>query len=235
MLHEIVYGTSVIRYSVNRADRKTLAIEVHPDLSIKVIAPLKTTLPAIEEKILHRALWIRKQQYYFEQFLPRTPKREYVSGESHYYLGRKYLLRVRKSAEDTVKIKGGELVVTMQNPLDTMQVKKLLTQWYHHQAVKKFESALSNALITHFKNKVAERPQLIIRKMSRRWGSYISHGKITLNPEIIKAPSRCIDYVVIHELCHMVHYNHSTSFYHLQDTLMPDWPKWKHRLERVMA
>ena len=235
MPHEIVYGTSVIRYTISRADRKTLAIEVHPDLSVNVVAPLKATLVAIEEKIIHRASWIRKQQYYFEQFLPHTPKREYVSGESHYYLGRKYLLRVRKSAVDTVKIKGGELVVTMPNPSDTMQVKKLITQWYHHQAVKKFESALSNALTTHFRNKVAERPQLIIRKMSRRWGSYTSHGKITLNPEIIRAPSRCIDYVVIHELCHSVHYNHSTSFYHLQDTLMPDWPKWKQRLERVMA
>jgi len=234
MLHEIAYGTSVIRYSVSRAERKTLAIEVHPDLSIKVIAPLKATLPAIAEKILHRASWIRKQQYYFEQFLPRTPKREYVSGESHYYLGRKYLLRVRKSLEDSVKIKGNELVITTQNPLDTRQVKKLLTQWYHHHAVKKFDAAITKALI-HFKSTLSERPQLIIRKMPRRWGSYTPHGKIILNPEIIKAPSRCIDYVVIHELCHMVHYNHSTSFYRLQDTLMPDWKKWKQRLERVMA
>ena len=120
MTYKIKYGTSIIRYSVSRSNRKTLAIEVHPDLSIKVVAPQKAAISAIQEKILKRAHWIRKQQHYFEQFLPRTPEREYVSGETHYYLGRQYILRVRKSTEDSVKLKGGELLVKTDSPQSMM-------------------------------------------------------------------------------------------------------------------
>lgn len=234
MIHKVKYGTTVIQYSLNRSDRKTLAIEVHPDLSINVVAPIKTTSAEIQEKILRRALWIRKQQRYFEQFLPRTPEREYVSGETHYYLGRQYILRVRKSLEDSVKLKGGELLVKTDNPQSKDQVKQMLANWYYHHALRKFEESITEAL-KHFKNYKLERPQLVIRRMPRRWGSCTPNGRVLLNPEIIKAPSRCIDYVVIHELCHLIHHNHSTAFFDLQVKVMPDWEKWKLKLEKILS
>jgi predicted metal-dependent hydrolase len=234
MIYKVKYGTSVIRYSVSRSDRKTLAIEVHPDLSIKIVAPQKATISAIQEKILKRAQWIRKQQHYFEQFLPRTPKREYVSGESHYYLGRKYILRVRKSSTDSVKLKGGELIVKISNPNDREQVKLILANTYYHHALRKFEDSITDALLS-FRSLNIERPQLVIKRMPRRWGSCTTSGRILLNPEIIKAPAKCIDYVVIHELCHLIHYNHSQAFYDLQSKVMPDCEKWKQKLEKLLA
>ena len=234
MVNKIKYGTSSIRYSISRSNRKTLAIEVHPDLSIKVIAPQKATISAIREKILKRAQWIRKQQHYFEQFLPRTPEREYVSGETHLYLGRKCILRVRKSLEDSVKLKGCELIVKTDNPKSKNQVRQTLANWYYHHALAKFDESISEALI-HFKNYKLQRPQLVIRRMPRRWGSCTPNGRILLNPEIIKAPSKCIDYVVIHELCHLIHHNHSMAFYDLQSKVMPDWEKWKLRLEKILS
>ena len=211
-----------------------MAIEVHPDLSVKVVAPQKAELTEIQEKILKRAQWIRKQQHYFEQFLPRTPKREYVSGESHYYLGRQYILRVRKSREDTVKLKGGELIVMTARTNDPNQVKQTLANWYYHHAFRKFEESITNSL-ERFKVYKLERPKLVIRRMTRRWGSCTPNKMIILNPEIIKAPSKCIDYVVVHELCHLVHPNHSTGFYALQDKVMPDNARWKLRLEKLLS
>lgn len=78
-------------------------------------------------------------------------------------------------------------------------------------------------------------PPLSIQRLKNRWGSCTPKGRIILNPEIIKAPSRCIDYVVIHELCHLVHHNHGKQFYQIQSKIMPDWERWKERLEKVMV
>jgi predicted metal-dependent hydrolase len=234
MIHKVKYGTSVIQYSLSRSDRKTLGIEVHPDLSINVVAPQKATLTDIQEKILKRAPWIRKQQRYFEQFLPRTPVREYVSGETHFYLGRQYILRIRKSSKDSVKLKGGELIVKINTPENKSQTKQILANWYYNHAVRKFEESITESL-KRFSNYKLERPQLIIRRMPRRWGSCTPNNKVLLNPEIIKAPSKCIDYVVIHELCHLIHHNHGKAFYDLQHKVMPDWEKWKMRLEKTLS
>ncbi len=228
------YGTTVIRYSVSISDRKTLAIEVHPDLSVRVVAPKGSSQEDIREKILKRAKWIRKHQRYFEEFLPRTPKREYISGESHYYLGRRYVLRVRKSDKPSVILRGPDLIVLVEKPNDAASVKLLLAGWYYKHAQTRFEQSVKESL-SKFKRHQLERPPLIIRRMSRRWGSCTPSGNIILNPEIIKAPGKCIDYVVTHELCHLVHPNHGRGFHELLNKVMPAWEKWKGKLEQILS
>ena len=234
MTYKVKYGSSVIEYSVTHSDRVTLAIEVYPDMSIKVVAPRKASLRIIREKVLKRARWIRKQQRYFEEFLPRTPKREYVSGESHYYLGKRYILRVRKAASMSVKLKGADLTVSVRNPQDVSLVKQVLAGWYFAHAQRRFQDSILSA-VTHFRSYSLGMPQLVIRRMSRRWGSCTPSGRIILNPEIIKAPGKCIDYVVIHELCHLIHHNHGRAFYELQNKVIPGWEKWKLKLEKVLS
>jgi predicted metal-dependent hydrolase len=234
MVHKASYGTTVIRYSVSISDRKTLAIEVHPDLSVRVIAPKGSSQKDIREKILKRARWIRKHQRYFEEFLPRTPRREYVSGESHYYLGRRYILRVRKSAKRSVKLVGPDLIVLVEKPNDVAVVKSLLATWYYRHAQGKFQQSLNDAL-SKFKRHQMNVPPMIIRRMSKRWGSCTPTGKIILNPEIIESSSKCIEYVVTHELCHLVYPNHGAAFHQLQDEVMPEWRKWKMRLEKMLS
>jgi predicted metal-dependent hydrolase len=234
MRYKINYGTTVLKYSVSRSKRKTLAIEVHPDLSVRVVAPVGVSLETIQERLLKRASWIRKQQFYFEQFLPRTPKREYVSGETHYYLGRQYILRVRKGPDEIVKLKGGELIVKLQKLDNADQVKKLLSGWYYQRALNHFNESIKNS-VARFKGYKLDQPKLTIRRMSRRWGSCTPNKTVILNPEIIKAPSKSIEYVIVHELCHLIHPNHSKAFYRLQDKVMPDNEKWKLRLEKLLS
>lgn len=234
MLQEVQYGTTRLQYELQRSNRKTLAIEVHPDLSIHVIAPPDLDQDVVNERLVKRGSWIIKQQKYFEQFLPRTPKREYVSGESHLYLGKKYVLRIRLADTDSVKLKGGELVVFTDEVIDNEKVKRLLNGWYYNHARKKFEETISEA-VKKFSSYGIEKPPLVVKRMSKRWGSCTPKGRIILNPEIIKAPKKCIEYVVIHELCHLIQPNHSSEFYKLQSEMMPDWEKWKMRLERVMV
>lgn len=86
-----------------------------------------------------------------------------------------------------------------------------------------------------FKHYNIEKPPLIIRRMKKRWESLTPAKKLILNPELIKTPVKCIDYVIIHELCHLIHPHHGKEFFLLQEKMMPDWKRWKGRLESISA
>ncbi|MCH2229651.1 MAG: M48 family metallopeptidase [Crocinitomicaceae bacterium] len=232
-MESIQYGTQTINFHIQRVDRKTLGIEVHPDLSVWAMAPLKVSLKDIKEKMLKRSSWIVRQRQFFEQFLPRTPERQYVSGETHLYLGRRYVLRIRKGRLDQVKLKGSELVVTYTADKSRNHIKQLMTAWYYNHASKKFDEKIKKAL-EKFKSFNIEKPIFEIRRMKNRWGSCTPKGKIILNPELIKSPGRCIDYVIMHEMCHLINPNHGKEFYALQDEINPDSVRWKNRLEQFL-
>lgn len=226
-MYHVKYGSTIIDFNIKRTKRKTLAIEVHPDSTVHLVAPENAKLPEIKEKIIKRGRWILKQQYYFEQFLPHTPVREYISGETHYYLGKRYLLKVKRDNNKSVKLKGGQLLVSTPNP---SKVKSLLASWYYEHAKRKFKSILNTA-IPRFNKEGIHLERLDIKRMKNRWGSCTPNGVITLNPELIKAPSKCIEYVILHELCHLIVPNHKKEFYILLEQKMPNWRKWKNHLE----
>ncbi|MEQ8906414.1 SprT family zinc-dependent metalloprotease [Ekhidna sp.] len=231
-MEQVEYGNTQLEFELDRSGRKSLAIEVHPDLSIYVKAPIDSSLDDIKERVIKKGKWIAKQKIYFEQFLPRTPEREYVSGETHLYLGKRYVLKLRKSDRKSVKLKGGQLIVTGPKQ-DPLSIKSELSSWYYTKAKTRFrESIISNVI--KFKKFGTEQPPLVVKRMSKRWGSCTPNGRIVLNPEIIKTPGRCIDYVVIHELCHLIHPNHSKDFYDIQTEMMPDWERWKLKLEKTL-
>ncbi len=229
MERSVQYGKTKINFTLSRSKRKTLAIEVHPDLLVKVIAPIDASLKSIEDKVIKRGSWIIKQIQFFESFLPRTPKREYVSGETHLYLGRRYVLKVKKSDKSEVKLKGGGLLVFLKG---NSKAQAVLAGWYKSHTEAIFIKHLKKN-IQAFGNFGINEPPLSIKRMKRRWGSLTSTKNLILNPELIKTPVKCIDYVIIHELCHLIHPHHGKEFYELQEQMMPDWRRWKDRLERT--
>ena len=228
---QIQYGTKYITFSVAEKKRKSIAIEVHPDTSVQIKAPFDCSIDDIKKIVSKRSRWIITQQKFFEQFLPETPKREYVIGETHKYLGRKYILKIEKSDENKVNIKGSFIVVKTQND-SSENVKHLLTEWYYKRASKIFEKVYNDALKKFNQYKI-QKPEMQIKRMKKRWGSYTSSGNITINPELIKASSGCIEYVFIHELCHLIERNHSKKFYYLLEQIAPDWKHWKLKLEKM--
>jgi hypothetical protein len=230
-MHTIQYGTKQIRFSITNRKRKSIAVEVHPDTSVQIKAPLDCDLENIKKVVSKRSKWIITQQKFFEQFLPETPKREYVVGETHSYLGRKYILKISDSAENKVTIKGGYLVVHTQNNTEE-NVKHLLTEWYYKRATKVFEKVYNEAF-QKFNQYNIVKPEIQIKRMKKRWGSYTSSGNILINPELIKAATVCIEYVMIHELCHLIERNHSKKFYNLLEKIAPDWQRWKLKLEKL--
>lgn len=230
-MHHIQYGTKQITFSIANRKRKSIAVEVHPDTSVQIKAPLDCQLEDIKKVVSKRSKWIITQQKFFEQFLPETPKREYVSGETHYYLGRKYILKIVVSNENKIKLQGGFLHVYVTNCSED-QVKHLLTQWYYKRALKVFDKVYDEAF-QKFNQFSIQKPEMQIKRMKKRWGSYTPTGIILINPELIKAASVCIEYVMIHELCHLIERNHSKRFYNLLTQIAPDWQRWKLKLEKM--
>lgn len=228
------YGTSVIEYSLDYADRKSLGIKVQPDNTVHVTAPLDASVTAIQEKLSKKASWILKQQDFFLSFHPLTPPRRYVSGETHLYLGKQYRLKLIESESESVKLVGGYLKVQVLSKQDKQRIEKQVRQWYQQKATIYFQKIYDKHLYiaeTFYKGET----ELILRWMQKRWGSCSKDGKITLNTELIKAPKVCIEYVLIHELCHLKHHNHDTAFYNLLSNTFPNWQKVKYRLEKFMV
>jgi predicted metal-dependent hydrolase len=230
----VTYGSGEFRFELIRCARKTLGITVNPDTTVVVRAPQKASYNQILPKVQNRARWILKQIDYFESFLPLTPPREYVSGETHLYLGKQYKLKVTSGDNEEVRLLRGQIIVITSNSNDSKRVRKLLIKWYKEHTTSYFEKKF-NEIITHSGFNIDGKATLKMKRMNKRWGSCTPTGKVIVNPEIIKAPSKCIEYVFIHELCHIKYPNHGKEFYSLQEKMMPDWKRWKDRLERLMV
>jgi len=230
----ILYGSNKIDFYLIYSDRKSLGIKVNPDLSVKVIAPDNTSLESVKEKVKKKAPWIIKQQNYFQKFHPMTPSRKYVGGETHLYLGRRYRLKIHKALKPEVKIKDGFINVYINSHSGKDQVRKILNRWYRKRAEIIFNEIYEN-VSKEFRKRNISADIFIIRNMKKRWGSCTPRNRIIINSELIKAPKGCIEYVLVHEMCHLKYHNHSKSFYSIQSKLMPDWEFWKNKLETIMA
>ena len=130
-MDEIKYGSETIKYDLEYKDRKTLGITVTPEMRVLVKAPEFTSVEKVREKVKIRAPWILNQQSYFLSFHPRITKRKYISGETHFYLGRQYLLKVQEENFNEVKYLGGSIEVKAKNKKDA---GKLLNSWYRNRA-----------------------------------------------------------------------------------------------------
>jgi len=227
----IQFGSKHIQFSLQYSDRKTLGITVTPHLTVLVKAPDGASIEKVKAKLRKRAPWILKQQSFFLSFEPRTPPRKFINGETHLYLGRQYRLKVIRGKSEVVRFNGGYIeVVTMYR----QSVKQLVTHWYRDRARAWFGEVLEE-MVPRFRRHSAKPEGVVLRDMPLRWGSCTPKGKVILNPELIKAPRPCIEYVIAHELCHLVHRHHTKRFFELQNKVMPDWERWKGKLERILA
>lgn len=234
----VLYGDEMISYEVvERPVRKSLGIEVHPDGSVLVLAPRLCDDATIEDKVRRRASWISRQLAMFSRYERHTAPRQYLSGESHRYLGHQYRLKVVGSdvtvAKGQVKLTRGEILVTASNKLPPEKVKELLRRWYLNRARELFDVVLSEVFCT-FERGGFEKPRISVREMRSRWGSLSRGGQMTLNSRLIQTPRLCVEYVVVHELCHLIHRDHSPEFYALLEKMLPDWQARKQRLEEAL-
>ncbi|MCK9506188.1 MAG: M48 family metallopeptidase [Porticoccaceae bacterium] len=219
------------RVSRPQASGKVL-IKVHPDCRVVVSAPANAGDDMVLSAVKNRGRWIYEQLRDFRRQLEHIRPRQYLSGESHHYLGKQYLLKVIAEPQRVqgVKLLRGRLEVSVRQKSPD-KVRELLGKWYKARArevfARRLDAMLEQALW------VTERPSLRLLTMQTQWGSCSPNGRLTLNPHLVKAPRECIDYVILHELCHIAEHNHSERFYRLMNQVMPKWEPVKHRLDAM--
>jgi predicted metal-dependent hydrolase len=226
------YGEERIQFVrvPRREDIERVLIKVHPSCQVEVAAPAQAQDEEVVAAVKKRGRWVWQQLLQFREQLEHVTPKKYVSGESLRYLGKQYLLKVVQDSEvsEGVKLSRGKLEVTVDQP-DTERVQKLLSAWYKTRAkeifARRLDAILEQALW------VQERPPLRVQVMRTQWGSCSPGGRITLNPWLVKAPRECVDYVILHELCHIAEHNHSERFYRLLGQVMPGWQRVKDKLD----
>lgn len=226
------YGERRIRCAVRRSESRTkssISIHIEPNGRVLIDAPALASDSEIRFAAMRRVTWIYKRLSEIEDRLRLTTTREYVSGETIYYLGRRYRLKViGESNARSVRIRGGYIEVSAVDS-SSASVKRALNDWYRNRA----RSVLADRLAEVSKQLrwVKAMPPVSFRAMKVQWGSCSPRGRITLNPDLVRAPKECIDYVLTHELCHLKEHNHGARFYRLLDMQLPGWRRIKIRLD----
>jgi len=231
----IELGETIVDYTLRRSGRRTLGITVEPDGELVVTAPNDAGEEQIEATLRRRRSWILRHRRETAALPPPIPTHEWVSGETHRYLGRQYRLKVKVEQGEGagVRLIGRFFHVSVPDPEDTDQVRRRMERWYLDRARKTFERRMADLIRQTPRLRLKEPPPLIVRKMKRRWGSCSAEGRIVMNVEAVKLPVGCIDYLLMHELCHLHVPHHGPEFWRLLDACMPDWEVWRRRLDRV--
>lgn len=184
-----------------------------------------------------RARWIWQSIDEFAKQKDTVLPKRYLSGEPQFYLGKRYVLKITFEPEQVanVKLSRGKLTVTLSNEVGKniddrlAKIKPLINRWYQYKAKAVFHERLAELLPKA--NWVTGIPSFRVLVMKKQWGSCSTKGNLMLNPHLVKAPKECIDYVILHELCHIAEHNHSERFWRLLTQVMPNWKEVKAKLD----
>jgi predicted metal-dependent hydrolase len=229
----LTFGGTRIVYQIQRSQRRrTLAITVNPDATVVVMAPKGERAVRIAAEMQRKAAWIVKQQDWIHRHHPKRP-RQFVSGETFLYLGRQYHLRIAREAKanrSTILQSRGSFWIQLPSASTADDgvpaTRRLLVRWYRQHAQEYL-----NVCATDLARKLgvmfaSVRPL----DMKTRWGSGGPNGHLRFNWRIIMAPRRLVEYVVAHELCHIVHNQHSPEFWRLLGRILPDYEQLRQQL-----
>lgn len=220
-------------YVIVQSQRRSISVEIDRDRQIKVRAPLQIERDTIQQWVQTKAHWIASKYLDMEQHHPQRAPLSYADGEEHWYLGQAIQLRLLPGQRGTARLANQQLHLPCAST-DPAHTQRRLIEWYRHQAHEVFHARLASCWPA-FSARGHQCPSLRIRQMKTLWGSLSGRQKMTLNLKLIKAPEHLIDYVVVHELCHLEHHNHGPGFKRLMDQMQPDWRERKAQLNTQWA
>ncbi|MFA0132186.1 M48 family metallopeptidase [Vibrio splendidus] len=213
-------GYSVLVERTSR--RKTASIKVDEG-EVIIVVPKLLERDKIDKLLASKHQWIVEKIAQYQTASPAT-MREYVSGESLPYLGRNYRLKVLKGDLAPTKLLNGRITVTVPDPsTQTHYIRRALTNWYKRHADKKIREK-----VRRYESLVGVETGVVrTKEFKSRWGSCTPYGDLEFNWVIVMAPNRVVDYVVVHELCHLIHHDHSPQFWKEVERVMPDYKDHK--------
>lgn len=217
-----IYRYQDIEFRIVYSRRRTLGISVLPDSSVIVRAPYRASLKTISRIVQEKADWIIKHRDEYRKKDIRKLNSSFISGETQLFRGKELVLQISESKKQFIRFNENTIELGIENPSDPLTVKRLIYKGYMAEALRVFPEKLATTLKIH-ENQSFKPTGLTIRSMRSRWGSCSKQGKITLSTELIKLPDIFMEYVIIHELCHLKHHNHGKEYYKLLSELFPDW------------
>jgi predicted metal-dependent hydrolase len=222
-----------IEFKVVYSHRRTLGISVLPDSTVIVRVPYRTSDKTISRIVHEKASWIIRHRDIYRAQDNSSLNRTYANGDAHLFRGKEFFLKIEKSGKSYIRFIDGIIEMGLGKPEDYEAVKKLLYKGYIAEAKSLFPGLL-NMVLQKFDDQNFKPSGLIIRSMKRRWGSCSFRGIITLSTELIKLPDIYIEYVIIHELCHLKHHNHGAKYYELLTELYPEWKSVRKELRKYI-
>ncbi|MEZ4330894.1 MAG: SprT family zinc-dependent metalloprotease [Myxococcota bacterium] len=231
---EVQFGHSTIPFVIHRSPRqKTVAVRVDPVEGVSVRAPRETPVERLDHIVRGKSRWILDRRRRVEDLPPAPIQREFVSGETFMYLGRQYRLRLERERglrERAVRLAAGRIYVPVRNgERQTDEVRAALVGWYREKAAQRLPER-----VAIWAAKIGVEPRdVLIRDQRKRWGSVDTGGNIRLNWRIIQASMGQVDYVVVHELVHLIHNDHTQDFWSLLGTVMGDYESRREKLRRA--
>lgn len=231
--HRVAYGDEQIAFTLRRQATRVVsrvAIHVEPDGRVEVDAAPATPLAEVLAAVRKRSRWISQHVAAAKARMAHVLPREYVSGESIHYLGKRYRLKVFVEAASAAeaKLRGAFVVVNVPRH-DVVQIRACIDAWYRERAREVFAARLK--VVAKPLMWVRQLPSFRLQFMTRQWGSCSPSGRLTLNPWLVAAPREAIDYVLLHELCHLKHHNHGPAFYVTLERHQPNWSQVKAGLD----
>jgi len=220
-------------YRIKRQRRKTIALHVLADGTVELRAPTWLPNHQVAEFVERRSDWVLERRRKVLSALACKPTFE--NGQHHPFLGDSFPLRLTVSARGSVTFVDDAFLVSVRDKNDPDLISRAMDRWYREKAIALYEERLF-VCFEHFPDWFQDKyvmPEITVRKMRRRWGSCSRKGEVTLNLALIKMPVPCIDYVIVHELCHLEVFHHGKAFYRLLSSVMPSWKQHEERIEQL--
>ncbi len=212
---------SDIEIEVIKKNIKNMHLSVLPPTGkVRISAPLSAKDQAIELFAITKIGWIKKQIEKFEN-QPRQSEREYVSGESHYLWGRRYRMEIKHTkTANNVEIKANKLILTVRENSTQQQREKVMNEWYRAEIKAKLP-----ALFEKWEEIIGVKADTVkVKNMLTRWGTCnVKDKRVWINLQLAKKPIECLEYVVVHELVHLLEKNHTSVFVEYMDKFLPNW------------
>ncbi|MDX1950389.1 MAG: SprT family zinc-dependent metalloprotease [Rickettsiales bacterium] len=228
----------LISYSLELSRRRSISLTINKNAEIKIKAPNKISKKYLEDFIIKKSNWIIKKRDFFikNQHLIHQ-KQEYKNGSQFKLLGENYQLFFKQNLINKIEInKLNKIIIYnfIKEP-NKNKIIKNIDKFIQEFAIAYFYERLEICKIIAKKERIFFNRELKFRKMKSKWGSCSRGGEIKLSYSLIKAPEKSIDYVILHELCHLREFNHSKDFYQLLEKLMPDWQIHKNNLKNIYS
>lgn len=229
-IHHLQLGDIMV--DVVRKDIKNMHLAVYPPTGrVRIAAPLRVSDEAIRLFAISKLGWIKRHQRKFES-QERIPPREYKERESHYFQGHRYLLRIKETdGAGYVALTGKtylDLYIRKNASFENMQ--RVITEWHRTELKNMLPS-----LIEHWEKKIGVSADFYgVKQMKTKWGACnIEQKRIWLNLELAKKPVRCLEYILVHEMVHLLERNHNDRFKNYMDKYLPNWKSIKEELNKI--